>query len=89
MKHELELLPGSKEHVCWKYFKIILKESSNVIPSRVSYRRWRFLGTEQSMDYSDFIIPGKGKGKRTHYLEAPVGQALGRALHSFIHLFRK
>lgn len=63
MKHELELLPGSKEHVCWKYLKIILKESSNVTPSRVSCRRWRILDTEQSVDYSDFIIQGKARGR--------------------------
>lgn len=41
------------------------------------------------MEYSDYVISGKGNRKRTHCLEAVVGQVLGWALYSFINLFKK
>lgn len=38
MEHEVELPPALKEHLWWEYFKIILKENSDVISARDSCR---------------------------------------------------
>ena len=35
------------------------------------------------------VIPEEGKRKRTHCLEAVVGQAAGWALYSHIHILKK
>lgn len=42
MRHEKSFLQPQKNGLWWKYFKIILKESSDVISSRLSCRGCRF-----------------------------------------------
>lgn len=89
MKHEPELLPGSKDHLWWKYFKVILKESNDAISPRVPCRGWECLRHRTDLDYSDFAIPGKGTQKRTRGLEATVDLTGGWTHDSFIHWSKK
>lgn len=44
MEQEAELPLASKERLWWKYFKVILKEGSDVISCRSSCREWGLLG---------------------------------------------
>lgn len=78
---------GLKERLWWKYFKIILKESSDVISCRSSCREWGFLGHRTECGMFKHHRTREDRDKRTHCPEAVVGRH--RADTVLIYLFKQ
>lgn len=81
MEQEAELPPASGENISKSFWKKAVMWFLVGAP----VENGDFLGTEQSVEYSNIIGPEEDRAKRTHSPEAVVGQAQGwHCMHLFI-----